>query len=141
MHVHRIGSTRRCYSYMIVAVSLHKTHIRVVESLVKIAAVSWHSLRRFIKPAPDLYLYTTVCTLHRVLYTGAQAHCSSYSCVMCHNSPIANATIILKSGLVHTRLHLYNPSGVFYFPWHRHQGAVALTIGLIVHFQQPMKMT
>ena len=40
------------YSYMIVAVSLHKTHIRVVKSLVKIAAVSWHSLRRFIKPAP-----------------------------------------------------------------------------------------
>ena len=37
---------------MIVAVSLHKTHIRVVKSLVKIAAVSWHSLRRFIKPAP-----------------------------------------------------------------------------------------
>ena len=39
------------YSYMIVAVSLHKTHICVVKSLVKIAAVSWHSLRRFIKPA------------------------------------------------------------------------------------------
>ena len=38
---------------MIVAVSLHKTHVRVVESLVKIAAVSWHSLRRFIKPAPE----------------------------------------------------------------------------------------
>ena len=37
---------------MIVAVSLHKTHICVVKSLVKIAAVSWHSLRRFIKPAP-----------------------------------------------------------------------------------------
>ena len=37
---------------MIVAVSLHKTHIRVVKSLVKIAVVSWHSLRRFIKPAP-----------------------------------------------------------------------------------------
>ena len=53
--VHRIESTRRCivYSYMIVAVSLHKTHICVVKSLVKIAAVSWHSLRRFIKPAPD----------------------------------------------------------------------------------------
>ena len=32
--------------------SLHKTHICVVKSLVKIAAVSWHSLRRFIKPAP-----------------------------------------------------------------------------------------
>ena len=31
-------------SYMIVAVSLHKTHICVVKSLVKIAAVSWHSL-------------------------------------------------------------------------------------------------
>ena len=39
---------------MIVAVSLHKTHIRVVKSLVKIAAVSWHSLRRFIKPAPGI---------------------------------------------------------------------------------------
>ena len=39
------------YSYMIVAVSLHKTHIRVVKSLVKLAAVSWHSLQRFIKPA------------------------------------------------------------------------------------------
>ena len=33
--------------------SLHKTHICVVKSLVKIAAVSWHSLRRFIKPAPE----------------------------------------------------------------------------------------
>ena len=33
-----------------------------------------------------------------------------------HNSPIANATI-LKSGLVHYRLHLYNQGGVFYFPW------------------------
>ena len=41
------------YRYKIVAVSLHKTHICVVKSLVKIAAVSWHSLRRFIKPAPD----------------------------------------------------------------------------------------
>ena len=40
------------YRYKIVAVSLHKTHICVVKSLVKIAAVSWHSLRRFIKPAP-----------------------------------------------------------------------------------------
>ena len=38
-----------------------------------------------------------------------------------HNSPIANATMILKTGLVHYRLHLYNQSGVFYFPWHRHQ--------------------
>ena len=37
---------------MMVAVSLHKTHISVVKSRVKIAAVSWHSLRRFIKPAP-----------------------------------------------------------------------------------------
>ena len=43
------------YRYKIVAVSLHKTHICVVKSLVKIAAVSWHSLRRFIKPAPDEY--------------------------------------------------------------------------------------
>ena len=32
-----------------------------------------------------------------------------------HNSPIANATI-LKSWLVHYRLHLYNPSGVFTSP-------------------------
>ena len=32
--------------------SLHKTQICVVKSLVKVAAVSWHSLRRFIKPAP-----------------------------------------------------------------------------------------
>ena len=32
--------------------SLHKTHVRVVESLVKIATVSWRSLRRFVKPAP-----------------------------------------------------------------------------------------
>ena len=40
------------YRYKIVAVSLHKTHICVVKSLVKIAAVSWHSLRRVIKPAP-----------------------------------------------------------------------------------------
>ena len=37
-----------------------------------------------------------------------------------HNSPIANATVMSKSGLVHYRLHLYNQSGVFYFPWHRH---------------------
>ena len=36
--------------------SLHKTHICVVKSLVKITAVSWHSLRRFIKPAPGAYL-------------------------------------------------------------------------------------
>ena len=36
--------------------SLHKTHICVVKSLVKIAAVSWHSLRRFIKPAPGFCL-------------------------------------------------------------------------------------
>ena len=43
---------RWLYSYMIVAVSLHKIHICIVKSLVKIAAVSWHSLRRFIKPAP-----------------------------------------------------------------------------------------
>ena len=42
------------YRYKIVAVSLHKTHICVVKLLVKIAAVSWHSLRRFIKPAPAL---------------------------------------------------------------------------------------
>ena len=35
--------------------SLHKTHICVVKSLVKIAAVNWHSLRRFIKPAPDVH--------------------------------------------------------------------------------------
>ena len=41
---------------MIVAVSLHKTHIHVVKSLVKIAAVSWHNLRRFIKPAPGDWL-------------------------------------------------------------------------------------
>ena len=32
-----------------------------------------------------------------------------------HNSPVANGTAILK------RLHLYNQSGVFYLPWHRHQ--------------------
>ena len=38
---------------MIVAVSLQKPHKCVVKSLVKIAAVSWHSLQRFIKPAPD----------------------------------------------------------------------------------------
>ena len=38
-----------------------------------------------------------------------------------HNSPIANATMILERGLVNYRLHLYNQSGVFYFPWHRHQ--------------------
>ena len=43
------------YRYKIVAVSLHKTHICVVKSLVKIAAVSLHRLRRFIKPAPDEY--------------------------------------------------------------------------------------
>ena len=44
------------YLYKIVAVSLHITHICVVKSLVKIAAVSWHNLRRFIKPAPALLL-------------------------------------------------------------------------------------
>ena len=38
-----------------------------------------------------------------------------------HNSPIANGTMTLKSGLVHYMSHLYNQSGVFYFPWHRHQ--------------------
>ena len=48
------------YRYKIVAVSLHKTHICVVKSLVKIAAVSWHSLRRFIKPAPDNAVYTAI---------------------------------------------------------------------------------
>ena len=37
-----------------------------------------------------------------------------------HNATIANATIILKSGLVH--LHLFYITKVgFYFPWHRHQ--------------------
>ena len=41
--------------------SLHKTHICVVKSLVKIAAVSWHSLRRFIKPAPGKRHVILVC--------------------------------------------------------------------------------
>ena len=41
------------YRCMIVAVSLQKPHKCVVKSLVKIAAVSWHSLRRFIKPSPE----------------------------------------------------------------------------------------
>ena len=41
--------------------SLHKTHICVVKSLVKIAAVSWHSLRRFVKPAPGrIYSFDVV---------------------------------------------------------------------------------
>ena len=34
--------------------SLHKTRMCVVKSPVKIAAVSWHSLRRFVKPAPGI---------------------------------------------------------------------------------------
>ena len=42
-----------------------------------------------------------------------------------HNSPLANATIIIEEWVspLYTvyRLHLYNQSGVFYFPWHRHQ--------------------
>ena len=38
--------------------SLRKTHICVVKSLVKIAAVSWHSLRRFIKPASAIHQLT-----------------------------------------------------------------------------------
>ena len=43
------------YRCMIVTVSLQNPHKCVVKSLVKIAAVSWHSLRRFIKPVPALY--------------------------------------------------------------------------------------
>ena len=63
-------------------------------------------------------------TLHRVLYTGAQAHCGSY--VLCqaapptavggaHNSPIANAIMTLKSGLVHiyiTRVGSFTSPGI-----------------------------
>ena len=37
--------------------SLHKTNICIVKSLVNIAGVSWHSLRRFIKPAPGITKY------------------------------------------------------------------------------------
>ena len=76
-----------------------------------------------------LLLPSTVRTLHRVLYTVSIIHrCASVLWLLClchaapptavggaHNLPIANATMILK------RLHLYNQSGVFYFPWHRHQ--------------------
>ena len=35
-------------------------------------------------PILSIYLDSTVCTLYRVLYTGAQAHCGSYVCVMQH---------------------------------------------------------
>ena len=70
----------------------------------------------------QVLLPSTVCTLHRGLYTGAQAlrllwlhHASPPTAVSgVHNSPIANATTVLKSELVHYRLHLYNQSGVFY---------------------------
>ena len=61
------------YRYKIVAVSLHKTHICVVKSLVKIAAVSWHSLRRFIKPAPGLYWLTLTESILRKPYNRLQA--------------------------------------------------------------------
>ena len=72
-----------------------------------------------------LHLQDILHTLYKAcaLYTGAQAHCGSYVCVMQHRRPqsvcaqlVANATVIFKSGLVHYRLHLYNQSGVFYFP-------------------------
>ena len=43
--------------------SLHKTHICVVKSLVKIAAVSWHSLRRFVKPAPEHNIIMSMITI------------------------------------------------------------------------------
>ena len=51
---------------MIVAVSLHKTHMCVVKSLVKIAALSWHSLRRFIKPAPGGIAFTDMAPVNVV---------------------------------------------------------------------------
>ena len=55
--------------------SLHKTHICVVKSLVKIAAVSWHSLRRFIKPAP----------VHQAQASeGLYARCELWTFCLCH---------------------------------------------------------
>ena len=73
------------YRYKIVAVSLHKTHICVVKSLVKIAAVSWHSLRRFIKPAPAhkigkrwLKRFDKPVSYHIISY-----HLYSYTLVQC----------------------------------------------------------
>ena len=64
------------YRYKIVAVSLHKTHIIcVVKSLVKIAAVSWHSLRRFIKLAPDHELLINCWTMfYNINQLGQDSH-------------------------------------------------------------------
>ena len=56
------------YRYKIVAVSLHKTHICVVKSLVKIAAVSWHSLRRFIKPAPGVSIVLNATYINKMSF-------------------------------------------------------------------------
>ena len=72
----------------------------------------------------------TVCALfveyiHRcgsALRLPCLCHAAPPTAVGCaHNSPIANATVILKSGLVRYRLHLYSQCGVFYFPWHGHR--------------------
>ena len=63
------------YRYKVVAVSLHKTHICVVKSLVKIAAVSWHSLRRFIKPAPGHELLINCWTMfYNINQLGQDSH-------------------------------------------------------------------
>ena len=43
---------------------------------------SFHASCILLPPLPS-----TVCTLRRVLYTGAQAHCGSYVCVMQHRRP------------------------------------------------------
>ena len=105
----------------------YSSSLQLPESLACQIVVREFRFEHFLFLSSYRHSYT-VCPLRRLLYTCAQAHCGSYGyvCVMqhhrlrSHNSPIANATI-LKSGLVHYKLHLYNPSGVFYFPWHRHQ--------------------
>ena len=74
------------YRYKIVAVSLHKTHICVVKSLIKIAAVSWHSLRRFIKPAPAVSCvlsngYMRELTSHHTTVVSFQLHVATVALV------------------------------------------------------------
>ena len=90
---------------MIVAVSLHITHICVVKSLVKIAAVSWHSLRQFIKPAPAqkctctyvvrMYACTAVRTMHVcIVRMYACAHVCMHVCMRICVHYIMNVRVI-----------------------------------------------
>ena len=108
---------------MIVAVSLHKTHICVVKSLVKIAAVSWHSLRRFIKPAPAqkctctyvvrMYACTAVrtmhvCIVHMYACAHVRMHACMHACTQAHDtySRHISLTASMPKHSSHTNMHM-----------------------------------